>query len=60
MRIAGRGVGRGVERLQPLVRGIRPLAARAEEAERIINWAFRQFVLKTVAKAGVRVAEAPG
>jgi D-alanyl-D-alanine carboxypeptidase (penicillin-binding protein 5/6) len=32
--------------------------ARAEEAERIIGWAFRQFSEKTVAKAGVRVAEA--
>ena len=32
--------------------------ARAEEAERIISWAFRQFSEKTVAKAGVRVAEA--
>ncbi|MES2145304.1 MAG: D-alanyl-D-alanine carboxypeptidase family protein, partial [Pseudomonadota bacterium] len=32
--------------------------ARAEEGERIINWAFRQFTQKTVAKAGVRVAQA--
>lgn len=32
--------------------------ARAEEAERIIGWAFRQFSEKTVAKAGERVAEA--
>ena len=32
--------------------------ARAEEAERIVGWAFRQFAEKTVAKAGVRVAEA--
>lgn len=32
--------------------------ARAEEAERIVSWAFRQFAEKTVAKAGVRVAEA--
>lgn len=31
---------------------------RAEEAERIVSWAFRQFAEKTVAKAGVRVAEA--
>ncbi|MES2667008.1 MAG: D-alanyl-D-alanine carboxypeptidase family protein [Pseudomonadota bacterium] len=31
---------------------------RAEEAERITSWAFRQFTQKTVAKAGVRVAEA--
>lgn len=32
--------------------------ARAEEAERIVAWAFRQFSEKTVAKTGVRVAEA--
>lgn len=32
--------------------------ARAEEGERIVNWAFRQFSEKTVAKAGVRLAEA--
>ncbi len=31
---------------------------RASEAERIATWAFRQFALKTVAKAGVQVAEA--
>lgn len=33
--------------------------ARAEEAERITSWAFRQFALKTMAKSGVRLAEAP-
>ena len=32
---------------------------RAEEAERITNWAFRQFAMKTVAKAGTEVASAP-
>ena len=32
--------------------------ARAEEAERITSWAFRQFALKTIAKADVRLAEA--
>ena len=32
---------------------------RAEEAEKIASWAFRQFALKTVAKAGTRLAEAP-
>jgi len=32
---------------------------RAEEAERITNWAFRQFAMKTVAKAGTQVASAP-
>ncbi len=33
--------------------------ARAEEAERITSWAFRQFALKTLIKAGTRLAEAP-
>ncbi|MFM7654982.1 MAG: D-alanyl-D-alanine carboxypeptidase family protein [Paracoccaceae bacterium] len=33
--------------------------ARAEEAERITSWAFRQFALKTLAKSGSRIAEAP-
>jgi D-alanyl-D-alanine carboxypeptidase (penicillin-binding protein 5/6) len=32
--------------------------ARAEESERIVAWAFRQFSEKTVAKTGVRLAEA--
>lgn len=31
---------------------------RAEESEAIVNWAFRQFAQKTVAKSGVRVATA--
>ena len=31
---------------------------RASEAERIATWAFRQFALKTVIKAGAHVAEA--
>lgn len=33
--------------------------ARADEAERITSWAFRQFSLKTLAKSGTRIAEAP-
>lgn len=33
--------------------------ARADEAERITSWAFRQFALKTVVTAGQRLAEAP-
>jgi D-alanyl-D-alanine carboxypeptidase (penicillin-binding protein 5/6) len=40
------------------ITGLPTDAARAEEAERIVSWAFRQFSEKTVAKAGVRVAEA--
>lgn len=31
---------------------------RADEAERIANWAFREFVRKTVATKGTRIAEA--
>ncbi len=31
---------------------------RAQEAERIANWAFRQFALKTVVKAGAEIAQA--
>ena len=31
---------------------------RATEAEQIANWAFRQFALKTVVKAGVEIAQA--
>ncbi|MBE2275476.1 MAG: D-alanyl-D-alanine carboxypeptidase [Rhodobacteraceae bacterium] len=40
------------------ITGLTSDKARAEEAERIIAWAFRQFAEKTVAKAGTRVAEA--
>ena len=40
------------------ITGLPSDTARAEEAERIVAWAFRQFAQKTVAKAGVRVAEA--
>ena len=49
----------GNRRVIFVINGLESDAARAEEAERIVNWAFRQFVLKTVAKAGTRVAEAP-
>jgi D-alanyl-D-alanine carboxypeptidase (penicillin-binding protein 5/6) len=48
----------GNRRVIFVINGLESDAARAEEAERIVNWAFRQFVLKTVAKAGTRVAEA--
>ena len=49
----------GNRRVIFVITGLESDTARAEEAERIVNWAYRQFVLKTVAKAGVRVAEAP-
>ncbi len=40
------------------ITGLPSEQARAEESERIVAWAFRQFSEKTVAKTGIRVAEA--
>jgi D-alanyl-D-alanine carboxypeptidase (penicillin-binding protein 5/6) len=40
------------------ITGLPSDTARAEESERIVAWAFRQFSEKTVAKTGIRVAEA--
>ena len=48
----------GNRRIIFAITGLPSDTARAEEAERIVGWAFRQFAEKTVAKAGVRVAEA--
>jgi serine-type D-Ala-D-Ala carboxypeptidase (penicillin-binding protein 5/6) len=48
----------GDRRIIFAITGLPSDQARAEEAERIVSWAFRQFSEKTVAKAGVRIAEA--
>jgi len=48
----------GDRRIIFVITGLASEKARAEEAERIVSWAFRQFTQKTLAKAGVRVAEA--
>ena len=48
----------GDRRIIFAITGLGSETARAEEAEKIVSWAFRQFAEKTVAKAGVRVAEA--
>ncbi len=48
----------GDRRVIFVITGLDSEKGRAEEAERIVNWAFRQFVKKTVAKAGQRLAEA--
>ncbi|MFZ1469304.1 MAG: D-alanyl-D-alanine carboxypeptidase family protein [Paracoccaceae bacterium] len=48
----------GNRRIIFAITGLTSDTARAEESERIVGWAFRQFAQKTVAKAGVRVAEA--
>ena len=48
----------GNRRIVFAITGLTSEIARAEEAERIVAWAFRQFSEKTVAKAGVRLAVA--
>jgi serine-type D-Ala-D-Ala carboxypeptidase (penicillin-binding protein 5/6) len=46
----------GDRRVVFVITGLDSEKARAEEAERVVNWAFRQFVQKTVVRAGHRVA----
>ena len=48
----------GERRVIFVISGLQSTAARAEEAERVVNWAFRQFAQKQVAVAGTRLAEA--
>lgn len=48
----------GNRRIVFVISGHSSEAERAEEAERIANWAFRQFVERTVVTAGRRMAEA--
>ncbi len=49
----------GSRRIVFVLTGMNSEKERAEESERIVNWAFRQFVQKTVAEKGTRLAEAP-
>ncbi|WP_347267016.1 D-alanyl-D-alanine carboxypeptidase family protein [Paracoccus sp. (in: a-proteobacteria)] len=42
-----------------VVAGLPSDKARAEEAERIVNWAYRQFTMKTIVPKGEIVAQAP-
>jgi D-alanyl-D-alanine carboxypeptidase (penicillin-binding protein 5/6) len=48
----------GDRRVIFVITGLPSDQARAEESERIVAWAFRQFSEKTVAKTGIRLAEA--
>ncbi len=48
----------GDRRIVFVISGLQSAKARAEEAERIVNWAFRQFVEKTVAPKGHLIAQA--
>ena len=51
-------VKQGERRIVFAFNGLTTDKERAEEAERIANWAFRQFALKTVVTAGTEVAKA--
>ena len=51
-------VKQGDRRIVFAISGMTSDGERAEEAERIATWAFRQFALKTVVKAGAEVAQA--
>ncbi len=48
----------GGRRIVFAITGLTSERERAEEAERVVNWAFRDFVQKTVAPKGTRMAEA--
>lgn len=49
----------GTRRVILVISGLQSEKQRAEEGERIVNWAMRQFVEKTVVKGGTRLAEMP-
>jgi D-alanyl-D-alanine carboxypeptidase (penicillin-binding protein 5/6) len=51
-------VKQGERRIVFAISGMASAEERAKEAENIANWAFRQFALKTVVKAGSEVAAA--
>ncbi|MBM3606382.1 MAG: D-alanyl-D-alanine carboxypeptidase [Alphaproteobacteria bacterium] len=42
-----------------VISGLQSDRARAEESERIVNWAFRQFTMQSLVPAGDTVLEAP-
>lgn len=48
----------GDRRIVFVLTGMETPQARAEEAERIVSWAFRQFAQRDVARGGTRIAEA--
>lgn len=49
----------GTRRVIFVITGLETQAARAEESEAIVNWAFRQFAERPMIRAGERLAEAP-
>lgn len=49
----------GDRRVTFVITGLGSSDARAEEAERIVTWAFRQFVMRDVVEPGVEIARVP-
>lgn len=49
----------GERRVTFVITGLPSPEARAREAERILNWAFRQFVMDEIVNAGQEIARAP-
>jgi D-alanyl-D-alanine carboxypeptidase (penicillin-binding protein 5/6) len=49
----------GDRRVVFVISGLPTAKARAEEAERIVSWAFRQFLETKIAAEGTRIADAP-
>ncbi|MFT4014014.1 MAG: D-alanyl-D-alanine carboxypeptidase family protein [Paracoccus sp. (in: a-proteobacteria)] len=49
----------GDRRIVFVIAGLPSDRARAEEAERIVNWAYRQFTMRTILPQGEVVAQAP-
>ncbi len=49
----------GNRRIVFVLSGLDSMAARAEESERMVSWAFRQFVERKVVSKGAIIADAP-
>jgi len=49
----------GGRRVSFVITGLDTAQDRADEAQRLLNWAFRQFVHKSVVRQGEKVAEVP-
>jgi D-alanyl-D-alanine carboxypeptidase (penicillin-binding protein 5/6) len=49
----------GDRRVTFVISGLDSREARARESERIVSWAFRQFVMEEVATQGTEIARAP-
>ncbi|WP_341366784.1 D-alanyl-D-alanine carboxypeptidase family protein [Yoonia sp. BS5-3] len=48
----------GDRRVIFVITGLDTAAARAEESERLVNWAFRQFAQQDIVSQGTRIAQA--